>query len=153
MLDPERLFSDPGYLVEVAVGDITDQNAKVIGSDGKPFTIIKFRTMRVDAEHIHAEIDLPFLGGLLGMEMLRREIESLIGRTKKGAIRVLDAELRDGRAHCALGALAYEQTSGYPLADGAARVLLRPEQLRLSTPVSPSELLWSNSLWPRTMRR
>ena len=49
---------------------------------------------------------------------------------------VLDAEIRDGRAHCALGALAYEQTSGYPLADGAARVLLRPEQLRLSAPVS-----------------
>jgi iron(III) transport system ATP-binding protein len=48
---------------------------------------------------------------------------------------VLDAEIRDGRAHCALGSLAYEQTSADPVADGAARVLLRPEQLRLSAPV------------------
>jgi iron(III) transport system ATP-binding protein len=44
---------------------------------------------------------------------------------------VLDAEIRDGRAHCALGDLALER----PAPDGAARVLLRPEQLRLSAPV------------------
>jgi iron(III) transport system ATP-binding protein len=48
---------------------------------------------------------------------------------------VLDAEIRDGLAYCALGALSYEQTNGHPVADGAARVLLRPEQLRLSAPV------------------
>jgi iron(III) transport system ATP-binding protein len=48
---------------------------------------------------------------------------------------VLDAEIRNGLAHCVLGALAYEETSGHPVADGAARVLLRPEQLRLSAPV------------------
>jgi iron(III) transport system ATP-binding protein len=48
---------------------------------------------------------------------------------------VLDAEIRDGLAHCALGALSYEHTNGHPVADGAARVLLRPEQLRLSAPV------------------
>jgi iron(III) transport system ATP-binding protein len=48
---------------------------------------------------------------------------------------VLPAELRDGLAHCVLGALPYERTTAQPLPDGAARVLLRPEQLRLSAPV------------------
>ena len=47
---------------------------------------------------------------------------------------VLDAELRDGLAHCLLGALPYEQTAGDAVAEGPARVLLRPEQLRLSVP-------------------
>jgi iron(III) transport system ATP-binding protein len=40
---------------------------------------------------------------------------------------VLPAEVRDGVAHCALGAVPLDR----PTADGAARVLLRPEQLRL----------------------
>jgi iron(III) transport system ATP-binding protein len=40
--------------------------------------------------------------------------------------------LRDGRAHCALGALPYD--SATTLTDGPARVLLRPEQLRLGAP-------------------
>ncbi|MCV2488172.1 ABC transporter ATP-binding protein [Geodermatophilus sp. YIM 151500] len=43
---------------------------------------------------------------------------------------VLDAEVRDGRAHCALGVLPL----GRDCPDGRARVLLRPEQLRLSAP-------------------
>jgi iron(III) transport system ATP-binding protein len=47
---------------------------------------------------------------------------------------VLDADLRDGLAHCALGALPYEHPSGDAVPDGTARVLLRPEQLRLSPP-------------------
>ncbi|SFL10823.1 ABC transporter ATP-binding protein [Geodermatophilus ruber] len=41
---------------------------------------------------------------------------------------VLDAEVRAGQAHTALGALALER----PCPDGPARVLLRPEQLRLA---------------------
>ena len=47
---------------------------------------------------------------------------------------VLDAELRNGRAHCALGALPYEEASAGGVPDGPARVLLRPEQLRLTAP-------------------
>jgi iron(III) transport system ATP-binding protein len=47
---------------------------------------------------------------------------------------VLDADLRGGLAHCILGALPYEQASADAVADGRARVLLRPEQLRLSAP-------------------
>jgi iron(III) transport system ATP-binding protein len=43
---------------------------------------------------------------------------------------VLDAEIRDGRAHCVLGVLDVDRETP----DGAARVLLRPEQLRLSAP-------------------
>ena len=43
---------------------------------------------------------------------------------------VLDAEVRDGRAHCALGAVALER----PCPDGRAQILLRPEQLRLGPP-------------------
>jgi iron(III) transport system ATP-binding protein len=53
---------------------------------------------------------------------------------------VLDAEVRNGRAHCVLGALTYEQTSADPVPDGAARVLLRPEQLRLSAPVATAPI-------------
>jgi iron(III) transport system ATP-binding protein len=47
---------------------------------------------------------------------------------------VLDADLRGGLAHCILGALPYEQASADAVPDGHARVLLRPEQLRLSAP-------------------
>jgi iron(III) transport system ATP-binding protein len=43
---------------------------------------------------------------------------------------VLDAEVRDGYAHSALGVLPL----GRPCPDGPARVLLRPEQLRLGAP-------------------
>jgi iron(III) transport system ATP-binding protein len=43
---------------------------------------------------------------------------------------VLDAEIRDGLAHCALGPVAVAGEH----ADGPARVLLRPEQLRLGSP-------------------
>ncbi len=42
---------------------------------------------------------------------------------------VLDADVRAGLAHCVLGIVALER----PVDDGPARVLLRPEQLRLST--------------------
>ena len=45
---------------------------------------------------------------------------------------VLDADVRDGRAHCALGSLAMERSCP----DGRARVVLRPEQLRLSSPAA-----------------
>ncbi|MCZ2860054.1 ABC transporter ATP-binding protein [Blastococcus sp. VKM Ac-2987] len=44
---------------------------------------------------------------------------------------VLDAEIRDGSAHCVLGALPVTGS----VADGPARVLLRPEQLRLGPPL------------------
>jgi len=37
-----------------------------------------------------------------------------------------------------LGALPYEQASGEPALEGSARVLLRPEQLRLSAPTPGS---------------
>jgi iron(III) transport system ATP-binding protein len=47
---------------------------------------------------------------------------------------VLDADLRGGLAHCILGALPYEQAAADAVPDGRARVLLRPEQLRLSAP-------------------
>jgi iron(III) transport system ATP-binding protein len=50
---------------------------------------------------------------------------------------VLDADVRAGVAHCVLGALAAEWGGpGRALPDGAARVLLRPEQLRLGAPVA-----------------
>ena len=49
---------------------------------------------------------------------------------------VLDADLRGGRAHCALGALRYEQASAEAVPDGPARVLLRPEQLALAAPLA-----------------
>jgi iron(III) transport system ATP-binding protein len=44
---------------------------------------------------------------------------------------VLDAEIRDGRARCVLGSLPVEGPAG----DGPARILLRPEQLRLAPPL------------------
>jgi len=47
---------------------------------------------------------------------------------------VLDADVRDGLAHCALGTLPCEPATGDAVPDGRARVLLRPEQLRLATP-------------------
>jgi iron(III) transport system ATP-binding protein len=40
---------------------------------------------------------------------------------------VLDADVRDGTAHCVLGPVALERSAP----DGAARILLRPEQLQL----------------------
>jgi hypothetical protein len=43
---------------------------------------------------------------------------------------VLEAEIRDGRARSVLGELALDGAA----ADGPARVLLRPEQLRLGAP-------------------
>jgi iron(III) transport system ATP-binding protein len=43
---------------------------------------------------------------------------------------VLDADVRDGVAHCALGDVPLERTTP----EGRARVLLRPEQLRLQRP-------------------
>ena len=46
---------------------------------------------------------------------------------------VLDAEVRDGMAHCALGAVELEPA----VPDGRARILLRPEQLRLGSPAAP----------------
>jgi iron(III) transport system ATP-binding protein len=48
---------------------------------------------------------------------------------------VLDAEIRGDRALCVLGALPFERVSDDVLLDGPVRVLLRPEQLRLSAPV------------------
>ncbi|MFP5373224.1 MAG: ABC transporter ATP-binding protein [Actinomycetes bacterium] len=45
---------------------------------------------------------------------------------------VLDADIRNGRATCALGSLALERSCP----EGRAKVLLRPEQLRLSPPTA-----------------
>jgi iron(III) transport system ATP-binding protein len=59
---------------------------------------------------------------------LYRRPSDLDVATFVGEAVVLDAEVRHGRAHCVLGELALER----PVADGPARVLLRPEQLRLS---------------------
>jgi iron(III) transport system ATP-binding protein len=48
---------------------------------------------------------------------------------------VLDADVRSGTAHCVLGKLRSEWAGpGNALPDGPARVLLRPEQLRLVAP-------------------
>ena len=50
---------------------------------------------------------------------------------------MLDADVRDGRAHCALG----RHRAGTPrVDDGPVRVLLRPEQLRLSAPPAGGRL-------------
>ena len=50
---------------------------------------------------------------------------------------VLDADVRDGVAHCVLGELPGEWAgAGGALRDGPARVLLRPEQLRLVPPAA-----------------
>jgi iron(III) transport system ATP-binding protein len=46
---------------------------------------------------------------------------------------ILDAEVRGGVAHCALGEVALDQAAE----DGAARILLRPEQLHLGAPGRP----------------
>ncbi|WNV74068.1 ABC transporter ATP-binding protein [Geodermatophilus sp. DSM 44513] len=58
---------------------------------------------------------------------LYRSPQDLDVATFVGESVVLDADVRGGRAHCALGALDLERSC----ADGPARVLLRPEQLRL----------------------
>jgi iron(III) transport system ATP-binding protein len=59
---------------------------------------------------------------------LYRRPSDLDVATFVGEAVVLDADVREGLAHCALGAVALEG----PAADGPVRVLLRPEQLRLS---------------------
>jgi iron(III) transport system ATP-binding protein len=61
---------------------------------------------------------------------LYRSPRDLDVATFVGEAVVLDAEVHGGTAHCALGAVRCEGT----VADGPARVLLRPEQLRLSPP-------------------
>jgi iron(III) transport system ATP-binding protein len=61
---------------------------------------------------------------------LYRRPSDLDVATFVGEAVVLDADVVAGRAHSVLGDLALEQ----PVADGPARVLLRPEQLRLSAP-------------------
>jgi iron(III) transport system ATP-binding protein len=54
---------------------------------------------------------------------------------------VLDADVRAGMAHCVLGAIPGEWAGpGDVLPDGPARVLLRPEQLRLAPPVPGAPL-------------
>jgi iron(III) transport system ATP-binding protein len=59
---------------------------------------------------------------------LYRRPSDLDVATFVGEAVVLDADVRSGRAHCALGDIALDR----PADDGPARVLLRPEQLRLS---------------------
>src|SRR4051794_20698595 len=61
---------------------------------------------------------------------LYRSPRDLDVATFVGEAVVLDAEIRDGQAQCALGTLAVEGA----LAEGTSRVLLRPEQLRLVPP-------------------
>jgi iron(III) transport system ATP-binding protein len=51
---------------------------------------------------------------------------------------VLDAEVRDGTAHSVLGPLPLDRDC----ADGPARVLLRPEQLRLGPAADPGPVAW-----------
>jgi iron(III) transport system ATP-binding protein len=63
---------------------------------------------------------------------LYRHPRDLDVATFVGEAVVLDADIRDGRASCALGSLALERSCP----DGSARVLLRPEQLRLSAPTA-----------------
>ena len=65
---------------------------------------------------------------------LYRHPRDLDVATFVGEAVVLDADVRDGLARCALGTLPCEQAAGEPVPDGRARVLLRPEQLRLSAP-------------------
>ena len=64
---------------------------------------------------------------------LYRRPSDLDVATFVGEAVVLDADVRDGVAHCVLGDLPVEPTAGR-VPDGSARVLLRPEQLRLSAP-------------------
>ncbi len=61
---------------------------------------------------------------------LYRRPRDLQVATFVGEAVVLDADVRDGTAYCALGALPVQGARP----DGRARVLLRPEQLRLSAP-------------------
>jgi iron(III) transport system ATP-binding protein len=61
---------------------------------------------------------------------LYRSPQDLDVATFVGEAVVLDADVRGGTAHCALGAVPVD--GGHP--DGPARLLLRPEQLRLSAP-------------------
>ncbi|TQN42215.1 iron(III) transport system ATP-binding protein [Blastococcus colisei] len=61
---------------------------------------------------------------------LYRSPRDLDVATFVGEAVVLDADVHGGTAHCALGAVPCQGA----VADGPARVLLRPEQLRLSTP-------------------
>jgi iron(III) transport system ATP-binding protein len=63
---------------------------------------------------------------------LYRNPRDLDVATFVGEAVVLEADVRGGTAHCALGALPVEGT--HP--DGPARVLLRPEQLRLAPPAA-----------------
>jgi iron(III) transport system ATP-binding protein len=71
-------------------------------------------------------------------QTLYRTPQDLDVATFVGEAVVLEADLREGTARCALGTVPVDG----PRADGPARVLLRPEQLRLSAPGSvPGELL------------
>ena len=71
-------------------------------------------------------------------QTLYRSPQDLDVATFVGEAVVLEADLREGTAHCALGTVPVDG----PHADGPARVLLRPEQLRLSVPGSaPGEIL------------
>lgn len=63
---------------------------------------------------------------------LYRRPSDLDVATFVGEAVVLDGEVRGGRAQCALGEVAVEPATP----DGPARLLLRPEQLRLSVPVA-----------------
>jgi iron(III) transport system ATP-binding protein len=64
---------------------------------------------------------------------LYRRPRDLDVATFVGEAVVLDADVRDGIAHCVLGELEGEWAGSGPT-DGPARVLLRPEQLRLGPP-------------------
>jgi iron(III) transport system ATP-binding protein len=68
---------------------------------------------------------------------LYRSPRDLDVATFVGEAVVLDAEVHAGTAHCALGAVRCEGA----VADGRARVLLRPEQLRLSRPGQPDAVV------------
>lgn len=61
---------------------------------------------------------------------LYRRPSDLDVATFVGEAVVLDGEVRGGRAHCALGEVGVDAA----VPDGPARLLLRPEQLRLSAP-------------------
>ena len=63
---------------------------------------------------------------------LYRSPRDLDVATFVGEAVVLDADVRDGRAYSVLGELPLE----HPVPDGPARVLLRPEQLRLGAPAA-----------------
>jgi iron(III) transport system ATP-binding protein len=67
---------------------------------------------------------------------LYRRPSDLDVATFVGEAVVLDADIRGGVAYSALGALPCEQATGGAVPDGPARVMLRPEQLRLSPPMA-----------------